>query len=112
MSQTVFKNFSRGLALLAIGLGAAHATDAPDVAATCVACHGERGAAPILPSYPVIAGQYEDYLVHSLQTYRNGSRKNVLMAGIAGALSDEDIRVLSRYFAQQPSPLYTPKVGR
>lgn len=112
VSQTVLKTLSCGLALLSLGLGAAQAADAPEVAATCVACHGERGAAPIMPSYPVIAGQYEDYLAHSLEAYRSGKRKNAIMAGIAGGLSDQDIRELSRYFAQQPSPLYTPKVGR
>src|SRR5690606_40460542 len=39
---------------------------------SCIDCHGAEGNAPIDPSYPVIAGQYADYLGHSLQTYRDG----------------------------------------
>lgn len=93
-------------------LSSALAANAPESAASCVACHGERGAAPILPSYPVLAGQYADYLEHSLLAYRDGSRKNAIMAGLAGGLSDADIRALSRYFAAQDGPLYTPSVGR
>lgn len=112
MRPTMMNAVARGLAVLLLGVGAVQASEAPAVAASCVACHGERGAAPILPSYPVIAGQYEDYLVHSLETYRSGARKNAIMAGIAGGLSDRDIRDLARYFSAQPGPLYTPKVGR
>lgn len=83
--------------------------EAPEVAATCVACHGDRGAAPILPDYPVLAGQYADYLEHALKAYRSGERKNAIMAGLVGGLSDADIRALSRYFAAQEGPLYVPK---
>jgi cytochrome c553 len=111
MLKTFLKTSAFGLGLT-MGLAqTAVAADAPEVAATCVACHGERGAAPILPSYPVLAGQYADYLAVTLKAYRDGSRKNAIMAGIAGGLSDQDIQVLSRYFAQQEGPLYTPKVG-
>lgn len=80
----------------------------PESAATCVACHGDRGAAPIMPSYPVIAGQYADYLEHSLLAYREGKRQNAIMIGIAAGLSDRDIRELSRYFAAQEGSLYVP----
>ncbi len=99
-------------ATLLLSLGVAHASDAaPEKAATCVACHGERGAKPILPTYPVIAGQYANYLAHSLEAYRSGDRKNAVMAGIAAGLTDEDIEVLSHYFARQDGGLYTPSVG-
>lgn len=97
--------------LMSVGVAQASA-DAPAQAATCVACHGEAGAKPILPTYPVIAGQYANYLAHALKDYRSGARKNAVMAGIAGVLSDEDIKVLSQYFSQQEGPLYTPSVGQ
>ncbi|MGB1561813.1 MAG: c-type cytochrome [Sinimarinibacterium flocculans] len=94
------------LALLPLGAFA----QAPEKAAACAACHGEGGAKPILPEYPVLAGQYANYLEHSLRGYRDGERKNAIMAAQAGALSDADIRELSRYFAAQPGSLYTPSV--
>lgn len=74
------------------------------ISATCAACHGADGIGT-LPIYPVIAGQYEDYLVHSLKAYRDGERKNIVMGGMAAALSDEDIKNLAAYYASLPSPL-------
>ena len=74
-------------------------------AVTCVACHGAGGAAPISPQYPVLAGQYADYLAQALQQYQNGQRKNAIMTGLAAALSEQDIEDLAAYFASQDSPL-------
>lgn len=67
-------------------------------AAPCFACHGETGisAAPI---YPNIGGQYADYLLHSLRGYKSGERKNAIMQGMVAALSAEDMKDLSTYFA-------------
>jgi cytochrome c553 len=73
---------------------------------TCEACHGPDGKGTN-PMYPVIAGQYEDYLVHALKAYRDGSRKNAIMAGLAAPLSDEDIKDLAAYYASMPSALQT-----
>jgi cytochrome c553 len=79
---------------------------APEAAATCVACHGNDGVG-ILPEYPTLAGQHADYLVRALTDYKRGGRKNGIMAGFAGGLSDADIRALARYYAAQPG-LWTP----
>lgn len=84
--------------------------EVPAKAQTCIACHGEGGAKPILPVYPVLAGQYANYLEHALLEYKEGKRKNPIMAGLAAPLSKQDIRELSRYFAAEKSPLYTPSV--
>lgn len=75
-----------------------------DLSATCAACHGQDGKS-IMPMYPVIAGQYEDYLVHALQGYRSGARRNAIMAGFAAQLSDDDIDNLAAYYASLPGPL-------
>ncbi len=74
-------------------------------AETCKACHGEAGAKPIQPDYPVLAGQHEDYLVAALNQYKSGKRKNAIMKGFAAALSPEDIRNLAAYFAAEKSEL-------
>ncbi len=83
----------------------------PEKAATCVACHGEAGAKPILPTYPVLAGQYANYLEYSLHEYQDGRRKNAVMAAQAAGLSKQEIKALARYFAAQPGPLYTPSIA-
>jgi len=72
---------------------------------TCKACHGEAGAKPIQPDYPVLAGQHYDYLVASLTQYKSGKRKNASMNAFAAALKPEDIRDLAAYFSVQPSEL-------
>lgn len=75
------------------------------LAATCVACHGEDGVNGTLPTYPIIAGQYKDYLVKALKEYRDGARKNIIMGSMAAALSDDDIKNLAAYYASLPGPL-------
>ena len=73
--------------------------------ATCKACHGEGGAKPIQPDYPVLAGQHYDYIVAALTQYKAGKRKNASMNGFAAALKPEDILDLAAYFSSQPSDL-------
>ncbi len=74
-------------------------------AAVCKGCHGDGGVKPILPEYPMIGGQHQDYLVAALQQYKTGKRKNALMNGFAGALSPQDILDLAAYFSSQKSEL-------
>lgn len=69
--------------------------------APCVACHGEDGRGTA-PTFPVLAGQYADYLAHALRQYRSGERDNVLMAPWAANLSDADIADLAAYYAAKP----------
>ena len=72
---------------------------------SCIDCHGADGTAPIDPTYPVIGGQYADYLAYSLQRYRDGSREHVLMSSQAKDLTDQQIANLSVYFGSRDSQL-------
>lgn len=90
--------------------GAALAQEVPKAAATCVACHGDKGAKPILPDYPILAGQYANYLEHALHEYKAGKRKNPVMSAQAAQLSPHDIEELAEYFSLQESPLYVPRI--
>ncbi len=78
-----------------------------DKLATCTACHGENGAKPIMPEYPILAGQHPDFLAHALRDYRDGRRNNPIMAAQiqALALTDADIDRLAAHFAAQASGL-------
>lgn len=67
----------------------------------CQSCHGRTGNESLQPSYPRLAGQHEDYLVHALKSYRDGSRQNAVMAGFAGSLSDQDIADLAAWYSRQ-----------
>jgi cytochrome c553 len=110
--RTMTRSMNRLLiaALAAVAFPAAAETAVPEKAALCAACHGEAGAKPIMDTYPVLAGQYANYLVHSLQEYKSGKRKNAVMNAQASGLSDDEIKALSLYFAAQAGPLYTPKI--
>jgi cytochrome c553 len=77
------------------------------VHADCTACHGESGMG-VMPAIPVLTGQYEDYLLHALNAYRSGGRRNPTMAPIAGTLSPREVGLLAAYFAAQKD-LGTPK---
>jgi cytochrome c553 len=69
--------------------------------APCAACHGADGNRPLTDDYPRLAGQHEDYLLESLKSYKNGSRKNVVMSGQVANLSVQDLADMSAYFAAQ-----------
>lgn len=71
----------------------------------CVSCHGPDGISPA-PQNPVLAGQYPDYLLHSLESYKNGTRKNPIMSGMAGQLTEEDMKDLAAWFASQQSRMH------
>ena len=75
-------------------------------ATTCAACHGADGNTPIDGTYPLLAGQHADYLAKSLTEYKNGKRKNAIMAGQAAALTEQDIADLSAYFASLPGTVH------
>ncbi len=66
----------------------------------CAACHSPDGSQP-LPGNPKLAGQYADYLEITLKGYRSGERPNPIMAGMAAALTDEDIANLAAWFSSQ-----------
>ena len=74
-----------------------------DKLASCAACHGENGAKPIVPEYPVLAGQYADYLAAALAAYRSGRRQNPIMNMQVEVLelSDAEIAKMAAHFAAQ-----------
>ena len=72
---------------------------------SCIDCHGAEGNAPIDPSYPKLAGQYSDYLAHSLTQYRNGERDHSLMSNQAKGLTDQQIADLGAYFGSRKGEL-------
>lgn len=69
-------------------------------AQTCAGCHGPEGRSPN-PMYPVLAGQYADYIVHALKSYKTGQRRDPIMSSLASPLTEEDMRDLAAWFASQ-----------
>jgi len=73
----------------------------PPATQTCVACHGVDGAKTVMNEYPILAGQYADYLLQALKDYKSGKRKNPIMAGIVAGVEEKDFEALAQFFANQ-----------
>ena len=69
-------------------------------AASCGGCHGEDGVSGS-PATPSLAGQDAHYLAAALLDYKNGSRANETMKGLAASLDDNKMKNLAAYFAAQ-----------
>jgi len=84
----------------AVAFSAGDAAEGQNKSAVCHACHGPTGKS-IMPIYPNLGGQQQDYLSKTLQGFRDGSRKNAIMSGFAANLSDADIEDISAWYASQ-----------
>ena len=93
-------------ALLTTLLFVSSSASAGDVAAgkaksaICAACHGATGNS-VNPLWPNLAGQKEQYLAKQIRAFRDGIRKDPMMAPMVAGLSDADIANLAAYFAAQ-----------
>jgi cbb3-type cytochrome c oxidase subunit III len=80
-------------------------------AQVCASCHGADGNSAG-GAYPKLAGQHPEYLVKQLMDFKiqpgakQPARNNAIMAGMASALSNQDMVNVAAYFAAQ-----TPKPG-
>ncbi len=73
------------------------------LANTCLGCHAVEGLRNAYPSYrvPKIGGQTAEYLFNSLRAYRDGTRSHPTMEAQSRHLSEQEMRDLSAFFAQE-----------
>jgi cytochrome c553 len=76
------------------------AADLAAKAAVCGGCHGADGNS-VVPNFPKLAGQQEDYLQKQLADFKNGSRGDAMMVGMVAGLSAEDVDAVAKWFAAQ-----------
>jgi cytochrome c553 len=101
MKKLLLSSMTLALITLSVNSFAGDIAAGKAKAGMCAGCHGVNGKA-LIPTYPNLAGQNQQYLVSALTTYRSKERKggqSAVMQGMAGALSDSDIENLSAYFA-------------
>ncbi|MBK1725528.1 c-type cytochrome [Halorhodospira neutriphila] len=100
--------------ILAAGLALAAATASAEVdleaaeklnTEVCAACHGAKGVSSVA-EWPSHAGQHADYIRHQLELFRDENRYDPqnLMTSNAVGLSDQDIRNIAAWLAQQEPP--------
>lgn len=71
----------------------------------CASCHAADGNSTG-GAYPKLAGQHAEYLYKQLTEFKaqpgkTPARNNAIMAGMVAALSEQDMRNVSAYFASQ-----------
>ena len=71
----------------------------------CAACHGTDGNSP-LAANPNLAGQHPAYLYKQLTEFKSGARVNPIMGGMVANLSDDDMRNVAAFYANE-----TPNEG-
>ncbi len=98
--NTTFKvKFIVSSALLALSLssGAADIEAGKAKAGMCSSCHGAAGISA-MDMWPSLAGQKTGYLAKQLNAFRDGTRSDPMMNGLAKGLSDADIDNLAAYY--------------
>ena len=80
--------------------------EAPAKVALCGSCHGKNGVG-ITGDYPDLAGQHADYLRREIAQYKDGGRRNQIMAGMAVPLTDHDVEEITQYYSSLTPSLKT-----
>lgn len=83
----------------------------------CVSCHGADYKKPIDPTYPRIAGQYNDYLFAALRAYgtegnANVGRANPVMSAQVKQFKRAELKAMADYLATLPSDMHTVPLNR
>ena len=95
------------IALLPLGADALRHAHAADLEAgrrkaeLCVACHGPGGVSAN-PAMPSLAGQPFQFITTQMVLFREGVRKDPVMAPIAASFSNADINDVAQYLSSLP----------
>ena len=71
---------------------------------TCWACHGKDAKSPLLPVYPILAGQNADYTFNQMKDIKSGVRSNgqsVAMKGVMGLVNEDEMKAIAKWLATQ-----------
>ena len=68
------------------------------IAAGCAGCHGDQGVSGN-PATPSLAGQDATYLAAALSAYKDATRSNEMMAGLAKPLDEAAMKNVASYYA-------------
>lgn len=109
--RTLFRKsstFASVFAVLVLGLGfnvtsalAGDIEKGEKLSQTCLGCHGAPGLRNPGPVYaiPMVGGQHAEYIVASLQAYKDKQRNHKTMQAQASNLSDQDMQDIAAFFA-------------
>lgn len=72
----------------------------PEVASTCVTCHGIAGE-DVAPAPPVLSGQHPSYLKHALGQYKEAARGQNVMNAFAAGLASADLERIAQFYGSR-----------
>jgi cytochrome c553 len=85
---------------VAAGESLYNAGDATRGVVACITCHGPKGQSAV-PAWPKLSAQHAAYTVKQLKSYKDGTRVNAIMMGMAMPLNDQDMINIATYLSQQ-----------
>jgi cytochrome c553 len=66
----------------------------------CITCHGPKGQSAV-NTWPKLSAQHAAYTVKQLKSYKDGTRVNAIMMGMAMPLNEQDMINIATYLSQQ-----------
>ena len=85
---------------LALVIASAAAAEAPPGASSCSGCHPPSASAET--KVPPLRGQNPAAIAAAMQAFRSGERPATVMGRIAKGFSDDEIRAIAAWVAEQP----------
>jgi cytochrome c553 len=105
MFKNLLSTISGAVVIFAVVAVPANAADEIEAKVQiCGSCHGQNGEPMDPKTMPTIWGQQPSYLFKQLHDFRSGDRASPIMAAMAKAVTQEDLRAVANYFAAKPWP--------
>jgi len=78
--------------------------DATRGVTACLTCHGPKGQSAI-GTWPKLSAQHAAYTAKQLRNFKEGTRANPIMMGMAATLTEQDMQNIAAYLVKQPVSL-------
>ena len=76
--------------------------DATRGVTACITCHGPKGQSAV-GTWPKLSAQHAAYTTKQLKNFKDGSRANPVMMGMAATLTEQDMQNISAFLVKQPA---------
>jgi cytochrome c553 len=78
--------------------------DASRGVTACLTCHGPKGQSAV-GTWPKLSAQHAAYTAKQLKNFKEGTRANPVMMGMAATLTEQDMQNIAAYLVKQPVSL-------
>jgi cytochrome c553 len=74
--------------------------DATRGVTACITCHGPKGQSAV-STWPKLSAQHAAYTTKQLKNFKEGTRANPIMMGMAATLTEQDMQNISAFLSKQ-----------